>query len=677
MTAGPDLITRAIDTLASGQDLGLEDAAAVLHEIMAGNASEIQIAAFLIALRTKGETVEELAGLARTMRAMAARVAVASDDLLDTAGTGGGRRTFNVSTTAALIAAGAGCTVAKHGNRSATGLSGSADVLEALGARIDLDPDQVARCIDEVGFGFMFAPAHHQATRYVIPVRRELAVRTIFNFLGPLTNPAGATRQLIGVSDPAYLETMAGALALLGTKHALLVASEDGLDELSISAPTRVVEVIGGELRRYDLAPEDVGLERAPAEEIPGGDPGQNAGDRAGHLLRSAGRAARPGGAQCGRRDLRRRWRGHARAGRARGRAGDRRRRGGRGARPLRTTNQRPGQAAESRVNRLDPIIAGTREVVAERRRRAPLPELDLAWPSGPPPATSARSGMRIARPGLSLIAEHKRRSPSAGPIRGDLALEDVVSAYERGGAAALSILTEGPNFGGSLDDLRAARRASALPLLRKDFVVDPYQVHEASAAGADAILLIVAALSAPELSALHSEAIGLGLIALVEVHDERELDTALSMDPVPPAIIGINNRDLKTLRTDTRTTFDLLERIQIPALTVAESGFSRPEQLDELEAAGVDGVLIGEALMRSIDVEAATRALDRSLSRRVRTMVRMTKIKFCGITELDDAERAVAAGAWAVGRDLLAAVAAPLRPGRGGRDRGRGQAAR
>jgi anthranilate phosphoribosyltransferase len=277
MTAGQDLLTRAIDTLAGRHDLGLEDTAAVLHEIMAGNASEIQIAAFLIALRTKGETVEELAGLARTMRAMAARVAVASDDLLDTAGTGGGRRTFNVSTTAALIAAGAGCTVAKHGNRSATGLSGSADVLEALGARIDLGPDQVARCIDEVGFGFMFAPAHHQATRYVIPVRRELAVRTIFNFLGPLTNPAGATRQLIGVSDPSYLETMAGALALLGTKHALLVASQDGLDELSISASTRVVEVKGGELRRYDLAPEDVGLERAPAEDIPGGDPGQNA----------------------------------------------------------------------------------------------------------------------------------------------------------------------------------------------------------------------------------------------------------------------------------------------------------------------------------------------------------------------------------------------------------------
>jgi len=277
MSADQDLLTRSIDALASGRDLSLEDTAAVLSEIMTGNATEIQIAGFLIALRTKGETVAELAGLARTMRALAARVSVTPGNLLDTAGTGGGRRTFNVSTTAALIAAGAGCTVAKHGNRSATGLSGSADVLEALGARIDLSPDAVARCIEEVGFGFMFAPAHHPATRYVMPVRRQLAVRTIFNFLGPLTNPAGATRQLIGVSDPSYLETMAGALALLGTEHALLVSSQDGLDELSISAPTHVVEVLDGELRRYDVSPEEVSLDRAPPESIPGGDAQQNA----------------------------------------------------------------------------------------------------------------------------------------------------------------------------------------------------------------------------------------------------------------------------------------------------------------------------------------------------------------------------------------------------------------
>jgi anthranilate phosphoribosyltransferase len=277
MTSDSQLLTRSIDALASGDDLSLDGAAAVLDEIMSGNASEIQIAAFLIALRCKGETVEELAGLARTMRARAARVEVNRTPMLDTAGTGGGRRTFNVSTTAALIAAGAGCTVAKHGNRSATGLSGSADVLEALGARIDLTPDGVARCIEDVGFGFMFAPAHHQATRYVVPVRRELAVRTIFNFLGPLTNPAGATRQLIGVSDPDYLETMAGALALLDTEHALLVSGEDGVDELSISAATTIVEVTGEGLGKYRLTPEDVGLERAAPERVPGGDPQQNA----------------------------------------------------------------------------------------------------------------------------------------------------------------------------------------------------------------------------------------------------------------------------------------------------------------------------------------------------------------------------------------------------------------
>jgi anthranilate phosphoribosyltransferase len=275
--AGPELMTAALDAVAGGEDLTAEQAADVMALIMAGDVSEIQIAGFLIALRTKGETVEEIAGLAQTMRTLATRVAPSRGDLLDTAGTGGGRRTFNVSTTAAFIAAGAGCTVAKHGNRSATGLSGSADLLEALGARIDLTPEQVGRCIDEVGFGFMFAPAHHQATRYVVPVRRELAVRTIFNFLGPLTNPAGAERQLIGVSDTRYQETIALALGRLGTRHALVVSSEDGLDELSISAPTMVYEVTPTAATGYVVTPEEVGLQRSDAAAIPGGDPAENA----------------------------------------------------------------------------------------------------------------------------------------------------------------------------------------------------------------------------------------------------------------------------------------------------------------------------------------------------------------------------------------------------------------
>jgi anthranilate phosphoribosyltransferase len=272
-----ELLIRAIDQLAGGHDLSQSDSAAVLAEIMSGQATEAQIAAFLIALRIKGETVDELAGLARTMRDFAAHVPARHPDLLDTAGTGGGRRTFNVSTTAALIAAGAGCTVAKHGNRSATGLSGSADLLEALGARIDLGPHDVARCIDELGFGFMFAPAHHPATRYVVSVRRQLAVRTTFNFLGPLTNPAGASRQLLGVFDPQHLTKMAGALALLGTRHALLVCGEDGVDELSVSAPSKVVEVLDGSLLEYSVTPEELSLRRHPPESVPGGDPTENA----------------------------------------------------------------------------------------------------------------------------------------------------------------------------------------------------------------------------------------------------------------------------------------------------------------------------------------------------------------------------------------------------------------
>jgi anthranilate phosphoribosyltransferase len=271
-----EVLTRAIDALAARRDLSADEAAEVLAEIMAGEVSETQIAGFLIALRTKGETVDELAGLARTMRALAAAVPTERDDLLDTSGTGGGRRTFNVSTTAALIAAGAGCAVAKHGNRSATSSSGSADLLEALGARIDLDPAGVAACIEEAGFGFMFAPAHHAATRFVVPVRRELAVRTVFNLLGPLTNPAGATRQLIGVSDAAFQETVAGALALLGVERALVVCSEDGLDEISTSAATTVIEVVDGALRRFTLVPADVGIELAPRD-YDGGTPEQNA----------------------------------------------------------------------------------------------------------------------------------------------------------------------------------------------------------------------------------------------------------------------------------------------------------------------------------------------------------------------------------------------------------------
>ena len=244
---------------------------------MEGRAGEVQTAAFLIALRAKGETVAELVGLARTMRRLAASVASSREDLVDTAGTGGGPSTFNISTAAALVAAGAGCAVAKHGNRSTTSRSGSADLLEALGVEIELGPEEVGRCIDEVGFGFMFAPRHHAAMKHVVPVRKELAVRTIFNFLGPLTNPAGASRQLLGVSDRLYQETIAEALVGLGCERALVVCADDGIDEISVAGRTRVVEVADGGTEEWFVTPEDVGFERVELSAIAGGSPEQNA----------------------------------------------------------------------------------------------------------------------------------------------------------------------------------------------------------------------------------------------------------------------------------------------------------------------------------------------------------------------------------------------------------------
>jgi indole-3-glycerol phosphate synthase len=259
-------------------------------------------------------------------------------------------------------------------------------------------------------------------------------------------------------------------------------------------------------------------------------------------------------------------------------------------------------------TNVLAEIVTDTRIAVARRAAQTPLHELVAAGEqrlSGPNPIRDFRGA--LAAPGLSVIAEHKRSSPSAGVIRADLELSDVVSAYERGGASALSILTEESRFGGNLADLAAARRASSLPILRKDFVVEEYQVHEALAAGADAILLIVAALPTGPLLRLHALATQLGLATLIEVHDGIELETAREL---APEIVGINNRDLTTLKVDLNRTYELLDSVPPGALVVAESGFRERSELERLSAAGVDAVLIGETIMRAPDLEVACRAL-------------------------------------------------------------------
>ncbi|MSP78369.1 MAG: anthranilate phosphoribosyltransferase [Dehalococcoidia bacterium] len=266
------MIREAIDAAVSGRNLTEQEAAVCMEEIMTGTATSAQIAALLTALRIKGETADEIAGMARVMRDKALRVDVAGP-LLDVVGTGGdGKGTFNISTTSALVVAGAGVRIAKHGNRAASGITGSADLLEACGVKLALSPASVKRCIEEVGIGFMFAPAYHPAMKFAAPVRREIGIRTIFNVLGPLTNPAFAQYQLVGVAQERLGSLVAHAFLALGSKHALVVHGEDGIDELTLSGPSRVWEVQHGAVKEARMTPEDAGLKRVPTDALKGGD---------------------------------------------------------------------------------------------------------------------------------------------------------------------------------------------------------------------------------------------------------------------------------------------------------------------------------------------------------------------------------------------------------------------
>jgi anthranilate phosphoribosyltransferase len=305
------MIQAALAELLEGRDLSREQAREVMDEIMRGEATQAQIGGFLVALRLKGETAEEIAGCAEAMRDHVLPVRPKRDDLVDTAGTGGdGASTINISTAAAIVAAAAGAGVAKHGNRAVSSASGSADVLEALGFQLEQTPERIAQSIDDLGFGFMFAPAHHPAMRHAAPVRRELATRTVFNVLGPLTNPAGARAQVIGVYSPSLVRTLAEVLAQLGARRAFVVHGAHGIDELSPTGPNDVCEVVDGEVRERVIDPIDLGIPRCDPAELRGGSPAENAdairevfagadgGRRDAILLNAAGAIAASGHAE-------------------------------------------------------------------------------------------------------------------------------------------------------------------------------------------------------------------------------------------------------------------------------------------------------------------------------------------------------------------------------------------
>ena len=303
------MIQQALQRLLDGHDLTREETREVMGEIMAGEATPAQIGGFLVALRAKGESADEIAGCAEAMRAHVLAVRPQRDDLVDTAGTGGdGARTINISTAAALVAAAAGAAVAKHGNRAVSSASGSADVLEALGFTLEQPPVRIEQSIDELGFGFLFAPSHHPAMRHAAPVRKELATRTVFNVLGPLTNPAGARAQVVGVYSQQLVRTIAEVLATLGARRAFVVHGAGGIDELSPAGPNLVAEVVDGSVHERTLDPEEeLGVERCDVAELRGGTPaenaaavravfaGENGGRRSAILLNAAGAIAAAG----------------------------------------------------------------------------------------------------------------------------------------------------------------------------------------------------------------------------------------------------------------------------------------------------------------------------------------------------------------------------------------------
>ena len=602
-----------IGRVASGAALTVDESRAAFDAMMAGEATPSQMGGFLMALRVRGETVDEITGGAQAMRARALAID-APAGTIDTCGTGGDAKgTFNISTAAALVAAGCGVPVAKHGNRALSSRSGSADLLAALGVTIDADMALVREALWEAGIGFLMAPRHHGAMRHVGPTRVELGTRTVFNLLGPLSNPADARRQVIGVFDPKWAQPMAEVLRNLGSERVWVVHGSDGTDELTTTGPSAVVELDGGTIRRFEVAPEDAGLPRARPEDLKGGDAAENAGIVQGVLDGKPGPArdivllnAAAALIVAGRAD-------NLGEGVRRCRRGGRQRQGAGHPRPARR-DQRPGRARRSRKRRrpmsdvLARICDDKRHHVAERKRAVSQAALAERARAAEAPRGFAAALGAVADSGRpALIAELKKASPSKGLIRSDFEPASLAAAYARGGAACLSVLTDKPYFQGEDRYLGEAREAVPLPVLRKDFMLDPYQVVEARALGADCILLIMAALEDGQAAELAAAAGEFGMDTLVEVHDEHELARALALDA---SLLGINNRNLKTLEVDLATTERLAPLAAGGPPIVCESGLHGPDDIARMTALGVRRFLVGESLMRQTDVAAATAAL-------------------------------------------------------------------
>ena len=573
------MIKEAILKVYKHQDLTYEEAYQTMDEIMSGEASEVQMSAYLTAMSMKGETIDEITASAEAMRAHCVRL-LNDKEVLEIVGTGGDEsNTFNISTTSSIVISSAGVPVAKHGNRSASSKCGAADVLEELGVNIYIEPEKSLECLKEINLCFLFAQNYHLSMKYVANVRKELSIRTIFNILGPLTNPAGATMQVLGVYEKELVEPLINVLNNLGVKSALSVYGMDGMDEFSVSDKTFVSELKNGRTRIYEVLPEDFGFELASKSDLVGGDAKENAQITLNILKGEKG--------------------------------------------PKRNAvllNSAAGLYVAGEVDSLEEGVKMAEELIDSGRALNQLEkfektkervetakgiislddlknEVSLMEITDDFPFKKALSGDDIA-----IIAEVKKASPSKGLIAEDFDYLKIAKDYEEAGASAISVLTEPYFFMGSDDYLKEIAENVSIPVLRKDFIVDEYMIWEAKALGASAILLIVSILDVVQLKKYLDLAHDLGLSAIVETHDGDEIMRALT---VGAEIIGVNNRNLNDFTVDIDNSINLRRCVSGDVIFISESGIKTKEDVTRLKENDVDAVLIGETLMKSDDKKA------------------------------------------------------------------------
>ena len=644
------MIREGIRALVEHKNLSTEDCHAIMNEMMAGQATQSQIASFITAMRMKGETEDEIRGFVMAMRERATSIS-APEGSVDLCGTGGdGFNTFNIGTAASFVVGGAGVPVAKHGNRSVSSRSGSADVLSALGVPYDLEPEAVETCLKRTGVGFMFAPLFHKSMKNVQGPRREVGVRTFFNILGPMANPAGVKNQLIGVYDPALSPLVARVLRDLGTERAMVV-NGSGMDEVSTLGKTKVAELVNGTIREYEISPRDFGIDLADKEDIVGGSATENArtmlsilkGERsprtdivalnAAAALHVSGRAASlSDGVKMAFDAI------------ANGSAMAKLNEFSETVYELELQSQSTHQPSVLRTRRMLPEILVRRsgEIAEDLRSEIAgieggtsiIGELDQELLSSPsvlsvlvldrarsvltgttkPNTVERASRHKLSKAisssrNISLIGEYKPRSPSSRPLQVPPDPVAVAEAYGDSGLAGASVLVEPDFFGGSPELFSLFRASTALPLLFKDFVVADRQVEYAHGQGADAVLLIAKALSTDLLDRLARKCLSLDLEPLVELHDEsdvRKLQSCSCQSSIK--LVGINSRDLRTLKVDLGHALSVRRSVGPDRIVIAESGVRSPSDIEKLE--GFDGALVGSAFMSSEKLERTLAAM-------------------------------------------------------------------